>query len=72
MSVIVVTLIGWCILNAWESNEDEDVWQNSLAVLRRTRVILFERVKGLNPFHTRHVPQLDHLTLSDQLSEVGV
>ena len=72
MSVIVFTLIGWCILNAWESNEDEDVWQNSLVVLRRTRVILFECVKGLNPFHICRVPQHDHFTLSDQLGEVRV
>ena len=46
MSVLVAALIGWGVWTAWESEEDEDeVWEKSLAVFRRTHVALFERVK---------------------------
>jgi uncharacterized membrane protein YccC len=68
-SVLLATLIGWCIRTAWESTEDEDVWQNSLVVFRRTRGALFERVKGFNPFHTHHVLHHDHMSLNSRLGE---
>ncbi|KAF8474433.1 hypothetical protein DFH94DRAFT_131009 [Russula ochroleuca] len=68
MSVLVATLIGWCIRTAWESSDDDDVWENSLAVLRRTRVALFKRVKEFIPFHTRRVP-VDRITLNSGLNE---
>lgn len=71
MSVIVVTLLVWWI-RARGSTEDEDVWQNSLAALRRTRAVLFERVKGFNPFHTHRVPHHDHMSLNSRLSGVRV
>jgi hypothetical protein len=70
MSVFVVTLLVWWI-RAGGLTEDEDVWQNSLAALRRTRAVLFERVKGFNPFHTHHVRR-DHMSLNSRLSEVRV
>jgi hypothetical protein len=71
-SVILGTLIGWCIRTAWESTEDEDVWQNSLVVFRRTRGVLFERVKGFNPFHTHHALQHDRFSLNSRFGEVRV
>ena len=73
-SVLLATLIGWCIWTAWESAEDEDIWPDTLAVLRRTRGILFERVKELNPFctHSSRVSQHDNITLTDQLGDVRV
>ena len=71
MSVLVVTLLVWWNRASWEWDEG-DVWKSSLVVLRRTGTILLERMKGLNPFHTRRVPQHDHVTLSDQLGEVRV
>ena len=74
MSVLMGALIGWCIRTAWESTEQDDIWQMSLAVLRHTRIVLFERVKELNPFYARHVPQHDNtsITLADRLGEGGV
>ena len=63
-SVILAALIGWCIRTAWESTEDEDLWRDSLVVLRRTRGVLFERVKKFNPFLTRQVPQRDRISLN--------
>ena len=63
-SVILATLIGWCIRTAWESTEDEDIWQNSLVVFRRARSVLFEHVKGFNPFHTHRALQHDGFSLS--------
>ena len=71
MSVLMTTLLVWWI-RAGDSTEDEDVWQNSLTALRRARAVLLERVKKLNPFHTRRVPQHDHVTLTDRLGEVRV
>jgi hypothetical protein len=56
MSVLVATLIGWYIRTAWRSAEDSHVWRESLVVLRRTRGVLFERLKELNPFRRRRVP----------------
>jgi hypothetical protein len=77
-SVLVVALIIWCIWTAWESTDGEDVWRDSLAVLRRTRSNLFKRVKDFNPFRAlrvsrhvpRHVQQDDHITLTDRLGRV--
>ena len=67
MSVLVATLIIWCIRTAWESTEGEDVWRDSLIVLRRTRSNLFKGVKDFNPFRTRRVPrQVNHITLADR------
>ena len=71
MSVLVVTLLVWWNRASWEWDEG-DVWQSSLVVLRRTGTILLERMKGLNPFYIRRVPQHDRVTLSDQLGEVRV
>jgi len=72
MSFLVVTLVMWCIRTAWESTEGEDVWQESLIVLRRARSNLFKRMK--NPFRTHrvlhHVPQDDHITLTERLGGV--
>jgi hypothetical protein len=70
MSVLVATLIGWGIRTAWDSKDDDedDVLQSSLVVLRRTRVALFKRVKEFIPFHTRHVPD-DRITLNSGLNE---
>ena len=74
MSVLVATLIIWCIRTAWESTEGEDVWKDSLAVFRRTRSNLFDRVKNFNPFRTRRVPhhvlQDDRITLTDRVLRV--
>jgi hypothetical protein len=71
MSVLMVTLIGWGIRTAWESEEDEDeVWEKSLAVFRRTRSVLFDRVKEVIPFHTRRFPD-DAITLNSR-NEGGV
>ncbi len=50
MSVLVVSLIIWCIRTAWESTECEDVWQDNLVVLKRTRDNLFKRVRNLIHF----------------------
>ena len=69
MSVFMATLIGWCIRTSWESNEDYDVWEKSVVVLRRTLRALFERVKEFNPFHTGHVLQDDRITLNSRLNE---
>ena len=63
-SVILATLIGWCIRTAWKTTEGEDVWPNSLVVLRRTPGVLFERVKKINPSLTRQVPQRDRVSLN--------
>ena len=71
-SVLVVALVGGCIWTAWESTENGEIWQISLSALRRTRSVLSERVKGLNLFHTRRVPEGDNITLTDQQAEVGV
>jgi hypothetical protein len=72
MSVLICTLIGWGIRTAWESKDDEgDVWEKSLVVLRRTRVALFERVKDVIPFHTRRLPQDDRFTLNNYLVNEG-
>jgi len=46
MSVLVVSLIVWCIRTAWQSTEGEDLWRDSLVVLRRTRDNLF-KCKGI-------------------------
>ena len=70
MSVLMFTLIGWCIRAAWEFTEDEYVWQNSLAVLRRTRAVLLERVNELNPFH--FCRPHGHITSTDRPREVRV
>jgi uncharacterized membrane protein YccC len=73
MSVLMGALIGWCIWLAWESREDERVWQDSLAVLRRTRTALFRRVKKFtNPFHTRRGPRDDHISMASRRGEVRV
>jgi hypothetical protein len=44
MSVLMAALIGWCIWTTWKYTEDndDDVWQKSLVVLRRTCGALFE------------------------------
>jgi uncharacterized membrane protein YccC len=72
MSVLVATLIGWCIRTSWDLVEDDEVWEKSMIVLRRTGGILFERVMRFKPFHTRRVPQGDHITLTGRLGEVRV
>ena len=71
MSVLMAALIGWGVWTAWESEEDEDeVWEKSLAVFRRTRVALFKRVKKFISFHTPRVPVPDdRITLSSRLNE---
>jgi hypothetical protein len=73
MSALVGTLIIWCIRAVWETTDD-DVWRESLIVIRRTRSNLFKRVNDFNPFRTRrvphHVPQDDHITLTDRLGGV--
>ena len=69
MSALVASLIGWCIRTDWESRDDDDVWQNSLVVLRRTGGALVERIKEFNPFQTSHIPQDDHITLNSRLNE---
>ena len=71
-SVLVITLIGWCIRIIRQSTEDEDVWQKSLAVLRRTRGALFERVKNFNPFHTHRFLNHDTISLNSRSGEVRV
>ncbi|KAH9989672.1 hypothetical protein BJV77DRAFT_1069397 [Russula vinacea] len=73
MSVLIATLIGWCIWTSWDSKEDDedDVWESSLAVFRRARVTLFGRVKEIIPYHTRRVPN-DSITLNSRLNESGV
>ena len=74
MSVLVAALIIWCIWTAWESTEGEDVWRDSLIVLRRTRSNVFKRVKDFNPFRTRRVPrqvvQDNHMPLADRVGRV--
>ena len=74
MSTLVATLIIWCIRTAWESTEGEDVWRDSLIVLRRTRSSVFKSVKNFNPFRTRRVPrqvvQDNHITLVDRVGRV--
>jgi hypothetical protein len=74
MSVLVAALVMRCIRTAWESTDSEDVWRDSLTVFRRTRNKLFKRVEDFNLFRTRrvprHVPQNDHLTLTDRLGGV--
>src|ERR1700744_409883 len=78
MSVLVITLIGFCIRISWDLVDDDEVWRKSLAVLRRTARrtggVLFERVNGFinDPFHTFRVPQDDHITLTGRLGEVRV
>ena len=73
-SVVVTTLIIWCIRTTWESIEGEDVWRDSLIVFRRARSNLFNRVKDFNPFRGRRVPryvsQDVHITLADRLGRV--
>ncbi|KAI0278418.1 hypothetical protein BGY98DRAFT_974206 [Russula aff. rugulosa BPL654] len=73
MSVLVATLIIWCIRAAWETTDGE-VWRDSLIVIRRTRSNLFKRVKDFYPFRTRrvprHVPPNEHITLTDRLGGV--
>jgi hypothetical protein len=73
MSALVGTLIIWCIRAVWETTDD-DVWRESLIVIRRTRSNLFKRVNDFNPFRTRrvlpHVPQDDHIALTDRLGGV--
>ena len=72
MSVLVAALIGWGVWTAWESeNYEDEVWEKSLAVFRRTRAALFGRVKEFILFHmnhTRRVP-VDRFTLNSQLNE---
>ena len=67
-SVLVITLIGWCIRIIRQSTED-NVWQNSLVVLRRTPGALFERIKYFNPFHTHRVLHGDTISLNSRLGE---
>jgi phosphatidylserine decarboxylase len=47
MTALVAALIAWCILTAWKSTEDYDVWRKSLAALRRTRGDVFKGAKEL-------------------------
>ena len=68
-SVLVTTLVGCCIWTAWESTEGNGVRHKSFVVFRRTRDALFERVKGMNPFHTHRVLHHDHISLNRQLNE---
>ena len=74
VSALVATLIGWCIRTAWVSSDDDDVWKNSLVVLRRTRGALVDCVKEFNPFYTRRVPlaQDNPVTLSSRPSQSRV
>lgn len=64
-SVLVTTLVGWCIQIVWVSTEDDEVWQKRLVVFRRTRDALFERVKA---FRTR-VLHHDHISSNSRLDE---
>ena len=74
MTVVVATLVIWCIRTAWESTEGEDVWRDSLTVVRRTYSNLFKSVKDFKPFRTRRVPrqvlQDDRITLTDRVQRV--
>ncbi|KAI0296395.1 hypothetical protein BC826DRAFT_232371 [Russula brevipes] len=70
-SVLVASLIVWCILVTWESGEREAVWYDSLAALRRTRRDLVEHVKqlgagGLGLLPTRRAPQVDQNSYPDR------
>jgi hypothetical protein len=47
MSVLAAALIVWCIRTAWDSREDEDIWESSLDALRRSRRDIFNHVKQL-------------------------
>jgi hypothetical protein len=71
-SVLVITLIGWCIRIIRQSTEDDEMWHHTLVVLRRTCGVLSERVKGLHLFHTRRVSDGDNVTLSDRQGEIRV
>jgi hypothetical protein len=66
-SALLAALIIWCIWTARESTENVDIWPNTLAVFRRTRGVLFEFVRELDPFCTRQVPQDDNVTLRDRV-----
>ena len=74
MTALVATLVIWCIRTSWESTEGEDVWQDSLAVFRRTRGNLIKRLKDCISFRTRrvqrHVIQDNHITLTDRVGRV--
>ena len=74
MSVLMATLVIWCIRTARESTEGKDVWQDGLTVFRRSRSDLFQRLRDFNTFRSRrvprNVPQNDHITLTDRLGRV--
>jgi hypothetical protein len=65
VSALLATLVGWCIWSTWESTENDEVQQISPAVFRRTVRVLFERIKQLNPFHTRRAPQHSRITMTE-------
>ena len=58
-SVVLVTLVGWSVWLAWETTENDEIWQSSMSAFRRTFRDLSERVKGvyLNPFSPRRVSE---------------
>ena len=53
LSVILATLIGWCIWTTWKSTENDGIWEISMAVFERTARVLFERIEQLDPYRTR-------------------
>lgn len=69
LSVILATLIGWCIWTARKSTENDSIWKTSTVVFGRTARVLFKPVKKLNPYRARRVPQHSrqdrHITVTE-------
>ncbi|KAI0296393.1 hypothetical protein BC826DRAFT_934163 [Russula brevipes] len=67
ISVLMASLIVWCIQSTWESGHDEyaRVWRDSLAAMRRTHRNVIGYMKQLRagaliPFPTRRTPEDVH------------
>jgi hypothetical protein len=78
MSALAAGLVIWGLRTAWESREDEDVFRDSLAALKRTRNGFVERVKEfkqdvLSPFSIRRGPVNVHgpHSMADRQLELG-
>ncbi|KAI9509043.1 hypothetical protein F5148DRAFT_815641 [Russula earlei] len=56
MSFLAAALIAWCIKNAWESTEDDDLWRDSVLVLKRTRSDIFQSLKQMGLDALRSFP----------------
>ena len=72
MSIMVVILIVWSV-GVLEYKLAREVWQNNLAVFRRTGGNIFTCVKNFGTFRARHVPRhvpQDHFALSDLVGRV--